>query len=71
MIENIIEDGMNDFFFTHLIKYRESWLYPVHFTGSIAYGFKDVIKGLCNSYEMETGLILKQPMDGLVQFHKR
>jgi N-acetylglucosamine kinase-like BadF-type ATPase len=70
MIENIIEDGMNDFFFTHLIKYRESWLYPVHFTGSIAYGFKDVIKGLCNSYEMEAGLILKQPMDGLVQFHK-
>ena len=71
MIENIIEDGMNDFFFTHLIKYRESWLYPVHFTGSIAYGFKDIIKGLCNSYEMETGLILKQPMDGLIQFHKQ
>ncbi|HEX5154829.1 MAG TPA: N-acetylglucosamine kinase [Parafilimonas sp.] len=69
MIENIIEDGMNDFFFTHLVKYRESWLYPIHFTGSIAYGFKDVIKGLCNSYEMETGLILKQPMDGLVQYH--
>ena len=71
MIENIIEDAMNDFFFTHLIKYRESWLYPVHFTGSIAYGFKDIIKGLCNSYEMETGLILKQPMDGLIQFHKQ
>jgi N-acetylglucosamine kinase-like BadF-type ATPase len=71
MIENIIEDGMNDFFFTHLIKYRESWLYPIHFTGSIAYGFKDVLKGLCDSYEMEPGLILKQPMDGLVQFHKQ
>jgi len=69
MIENIIEDGLNDFFFTHLIKYRESWLYPVHFTGSIAFGFKDVVKALCNSYQMQTGIILKQPMDGLVKYH--
>jgi len=71
MIENIIEDGLNDFFFTHLCKYRESWLYPIHFTGSIAYGFKDVLKGLCNSYEMEPGLILKRPMDGLVEYHRQ
>ena len=69
MVENIIEDGLNDFFFTHLIKYRESWLYPIHFTGSIAFGFKDVIKNLCNSYEMRLGTILKQPMDGLVKYH--
>jgi N-acetylglucosamine kinase-like BadF-type ATPase len=71
MIENIIEDGLNDFFFTHLVKYRESWLYPIHFTGSIAYGFKDVLKNLCHSYEMELGTILKQPMDGLIKFHNK
>ena len=69
MIENIIEDGLNDFFFTHLRKYHESWLYPIHFTGSIAYGFKDVIASLCNSYEMELGNIIKQPMDELVKYH--
>ena len=69
MVENIIEDGLNDFFFTHLIKYRESWLYPIHFTGSIAYGFRDVLKALCKSYQMEAGAILKQPMDGLVKYH--
>jgi len=69
MVENIIEDGLNDFFFTHLIKYRESWLYLIHFTGSIAFGFKDAIKNLCNSYEMQLGTILKQPMDGLVKYH--
>ncbi|MEY2646879.1 MAG: hypothetical protein RL158_855, partial [Bacteroidota bacterium] len=46
MIENIIEDGLNDFFFTHLNKLNESWLYPIHFVGSVAYGFKDVLKQL-------------------------
>jgi hypothetical protein len=69
MVENIIEDGLNDFFFTHLYKYRESWLYPISFVGSVAYGFKDVLKSLCDTYELELGKVLKQPMDGLVAYH--
>lgn len=69
MIENIIEDGLNDFFFNHLYKYRESWTQPINFVGSIAFGFKDVLKDLCNTYELELGTVLKKPMDGLIQFH--
>ncbi len=69
MIENVIEDGLNDFFFNHLYKYRESWTLPINFVGSIAYGFKDVLKDLCSTYELELGTILKRPMDGLIEFH--
>ncbi len=70
MIENIIEDGINDFFFTHLCKFTESWKYPIHFVGSVAWGFRDVIKDLCNSYEFELGKILKTPMEGLIEYHR-
>jgi len=70
MIENIIEDGFNDFFFNHLYKYRESWTLPINFVGSIAYGFKDVLKEMCHSYELQLGTVLKNPMDGLIKFHK-
>jgi glucosamine kinase len=69
MIENIIEDGLNDFFFTHLCKYRETWTLPVSFAGSVAFGFQDVLKQLCNSYEFELGKIMKNPMEGLVEYH--
>ncbi|MFM2338547.1 MAG: hypothetical protein RL115_1740 [Bacteroidota bacterium] len=69
MIENIIEDGLNDFFFTHLCKYKEVWTLPVHFTGGVAYGFKDVLKNLCESYEFELGNVFKNPMQGLIQYH--
>jgi len=71
MIENIIEDGLNDFFFAHIIKYNESWKYPIHFIGGIAYGFRDVVEQLCNSYELEMGQILQAPMSGLVKYHKQ
>ena len=70
MIENIIEDGFNDFFFNHVYKYRESWTLPINFVGSIAYGFRDVLKDLCLSYELQLGKVIKNPMDGLVKFHQ-
>lgn len=69
MIENIIEDGLNDFFFQHLCKYREVWTLPVSFVGGVAFGFRDVIAELCRSYEFELGTILKNPMQGLVKYH--
>ncbi len=69
MIENIIEDGLNDFFFTHLSKYRETSTLPVSFAGGVAFGFQDVLKQLCSSYEFEWGNIMKNPMQGLVVYH--
>jgi len=69
MIENIIEDGLNDFFFTHIYKYRESWTLPINFIGSVAFGFKDVLQELCNTYELELGKVMKAPMKGLIEFH--
>lgn len=69
MIENIIEDSFNDFFFNHVYKYRESWTMPVNFIGSVAFGFKDVLAEMCRIYELQLGKVLKNPMDGLVKFH--
>ncbi len=71
MVENIIEDGLNDFFFTHLCKFGESWKYPINFVGGVAYGFKDKIVELCESYEFEFGQVLKNPMEGLIKYHKQ
>ena len=70
MIENIIEDALNDFFFAHLCKYRETWTLPVSFAGSVAFGFQDVLQQLCNSYEFEIGKVMKNPIEGLVDYHR-
>lgn len=70
MIENIIEDGLNEFFYTHIIRYNESKKLPIHFTGGVANGFKDVITELCEGYGLELGKITKTPMEGLIEFHR-
>ena len=70
MIENIIEDALNDFFFHHICKFRESWTLPVSFVGGVSYYFQDVLKELCRSYEFTMGKILKNPMEGLAVYHQ-
>ena len=71
MIENILEDGISDFFTQHLFKYGETWTSPVHFTGSISWHFKDVLQELSQSYEIELGNITQNPMEGLIEYHKK
>lgn len=70
MIENILEDGINEFFFNHLYKYSESWTVPLHFAGSVAWHFRDILEELCQLYELQLGRILRNPMDGLTLFHE-
>ncbi len=70
MVENILEDSLNMFFYTHLIRYKESSLYPIHFTGGVAHGFRDVITSLCHAYGFTPGNILKAPMEGLIKYHR-
>jgi len=69
MVENIIEDAISEFFFNHIYKYRESWIYPINFIGSVAFGFRDILQELCGEYELEIGNILQKPMDGLIKYH--
>lgn len=71
MVENIIEDCLNDFFHYHILKYRQSWKQPLHFTGSVAYYFKDVIESLCHQYELECGSIVQSPLKGLIRYHQQ
>lgn len=69
MVENILEDGFRDFFHQHLFSYKQFRTVPIHFTGSIAFGFKDVLQELCKHYDLQPGKIIKTPLQGLIAYH--
>lgn len=71
MVENIIEDCLNDFFHTSILKHRHSWKLPLYFSGSVAYEFRDVLENLCQQYELEIGKVIKSPMDGMIDYYKK
>jgi hypothetical protein len=70
MIENIIEDGINDFFFNHLLMYEEKNEFPIHFLGSVAFGFQEVIRSIGVDYGFNIGKVVKNPMSGLIEYHQ-
>ncbi len=69
MVENILEDAFTAFFTKHVFKYRQTWQGPVHFAGSVAYQFRDVITDMCQTQEIELGRVVQAPMEDLVRFH--
>lgn len=69
MIENIIEDGFNDFFHMQIAKYAESATLPIHFTGGVAFGFRDVLAQMCKNNQLQLGNVFKNPMEGLIKYH--
>lgn len=70
MVENILEDSFNEFFFNHLYKYKESWKYPINFVGGIAYAFRDVLKNICKLYGLQYGKVMRHPIEGLIEYHQ-
>ncbi len=69
LIEEIIYNGLNDFFHYHVKAFDKYKEYPLHFTGGIAHHFSDILKDLCSIYGFKVGQILSTPMDGLIIFH--
>jgi glucosamine kinase len=70
MIDNIIIDGLNDFFFAHLLKFGEVWKYPIHFSGGVAKAFATELKELTYNYGFTMGTITADPIKALVKFYK-
>ena len=41
----------------------------VHFTGSVAYHYQDILRKVGNDLEIKVGTIISSPMDGLIKYY--
>jgi len=68
-IEDLVYHGFEDFVYHYITRYRESGQYPIHFVGSIAQGFKSILKAVLESKNLRLGKIEEAPINGLIEFH--
>jgi N-acetylglucosamine kinase-like BadF-type ATPase len=57
-------------FLTRNVMQYDYKRYPVYFIGSIAYYYKEILEEAVLATEMQLGSIVRQPMEGLVEYHK-
>jgi glucosamine kinase len=70
-LEKLLKAGLDAFFKIHILSYPQSLEIPVHFTGSIAWAYQDVLLELCASYGLQPGKILMKPMQELVDYYRQ
>ncbi|MBV43100.1 MAG: hypothetical protein CL834_08710 [Crocinitomicaceae bacterium] len=68
-IISLLEEGFQSFVDVHVKCYEGYKECPVHFVGSVAYHFQDVLRHVCAREGIQVGQIIKRPIDGLAQYH--
>ena len=69
-IKVLIYDQMRIFMQRNVMNYKEHEDILIHCTGSIAWHFKDILKGAAQSLDLHLGTITQAPMEGLLAYHK-
>lgn len=65
----LAEEGFTEFFVHNVCCYKNYKQYPVHFVGSIAFHFKDVLQKVADKYGCKLGVVDKNPVYRLLEWH--
>ncbi|MCB0566080.1 MAG: hypothetical protein KDD01_17045 [Phaeodactylibacter sp.] len=68
-IQSLLYNSFAEFIDRHARKYRNHLSLPIHFIGSIAFYFQDVIRVVLEERAMTPGNFIQKPIDDLVSFH--
>ena len=67
-IRNIVKKSFCDFFKRNVMQY-DYQRYNVSFVGSTAFCYKEILEEVAKEFDVNTGKIIRQPMDGLINYH--
>lgn len=69
-IYNLLTDAFRLFYKYQVCCYGRHKEVPVHFVGSVAYHYKDILTDIGLEFGIITGKFIKAPIDGLVEYHQ-
>jgi len=70
-IESMVYEGFKDFFRHNVVCSEGYKTLPVHFVGSIAFHFKDLLRRVATEFGCELGNVDRQPIFKLLEWHER
>lgn len=71
-IKKLLRKGLRKFSRNMILQFHEEIKqHQVHFVGSIAHFAERRIKQVANEFDYEVGNILRRPIDGLVEYHRK
>jgi len=68
-MQTLAKDSFREFFSRNVMLYEAVKQLPIHFTGNVAFHFREIIKKVAGEFELNVGKITQEPMEGLVEYH--
>ena len=66
---NLVSSSFDEFFQKHVLKFEEAKTSKIHFLGSVAFHFSDILKESAQKAGLLIGKIYESPIKGLVDYH--
>jgi glucosamine kinase len=68
-IQRLLYNAFSLFIDRHVRKYRGYNALPIHFIGSVAFYFQDIIKVILSERNLISGVFIQKPIDRLTSYH--
>ena len=68
-IKNLLRNGFDAFLLRNVAQY-DYRRYPVHFTGSVAWHFRELLGRCLTAAGMRQGTIVQRPIESLTEYHR-
>jgi glucosamine kinase len=68
-IKDLVRDCLSEFLDRHVVKYSGYKKLPIHFVGSIAHHFEDVLRQVMLDRGMQLGNVVRKPIFSLAEYH--
>ncbi len=68
-ILNLLSEAFREFYKYQVCCYTKHKEVPVHFVGSVAYHYQDILTKTGLEFGVKTGRFIQAPIDGLVEYH--
>ena len=69
VIANLVETSFNEFIERNIMQYEAIGQSPVHFTGGIAFHFRENLVNVLKAKGLEADSVTRSPMEGLIKYH--
>ncbi|MEO6759185.1 MAG: hypothetical protein ABIO24_07000, partial [Saprospiraceae bacterium] len=68
-VQNLVAGCLNQFLDRHVMKYNGHQRVPVHFVGSIAHHFQEVLQQSMDDRKLKLGTVVRKPIYPLADYH--
>lgn len=68
-VRELVLSSFKSFLKRNVMQYKDHNKLPIHFVGSVAFHYEDLLKEAVEGMNMKLGKIIQSPMEGLIKYH--